>query len=213
MLERARATSLALLGATAAVGLAIVALALNQSWPLLEGSSIPAPPRQAVGGASVVALPPKPAPRAAAGRRRPDSGARQTGAGAPARPQAPLTGRSGGEKASTLVVSAGAPARSGGGGSPKAPPTPGKGPANHSQPTQTAPQQAPAPTASPPSQEPAPPSPAPTPAPAPAPTQPEAVVSEAPPEESSVPPWSNGKGHAYGRGGHEPGHGWGGGED
>ena len=57
MLERARATSLALLGATAAVGLAIVALALNQGWPLLEGSAIPAAPRQDVGRASVVARP------------------------------------------------------------------------------------------------------------------------------------------------------------
>jgi hypothetical protein len=57
LLERARAISLALLGATAAVGLAIVALAMNQGWPLVAGSSIPviAPQHQAVGKATVAA--------------------------------------------------------------------------------------------------------------------------------------------------------------
>ncbi len=56
MLERARSTTFALLGATAALGLAMVALALNQSWPLVAGSAIPAPPaRVGVGKASVVA--------------------------------------------------------------------------------------------------------------------------------------------------------------
>ncbi|HXV04613.1 MAG TPA: hypothetical protein VFP23_01760, partial [Solirubrobacterales bacterium] len=34
LLERARSTSFAMLGLTAAVGLGLVALALNQSWPL-----------------------------------------------------------------------------------------------------------------------------------------------------------------------------------
>lgn len=43
LLERARSTSLALLGLTAALGLGMVALALNQSLPLLPGSPIPGP--------------------------------------------------------------------------------------------------------------------------------------------------------------------------
>jgi len=57
LLERARSTTLALLGATTAVGLAMVALALNQSWPLIADSPLPlAPPRhEAVGKATVAA--------------------------------------------------------------------------------------------------------------------------------------------------------------
>jgi hypothetical protein len=55
LLERARSTTLALLGVTAAVGLAMVALALNQSWPLIAGSAIPAAPHLGVGKAAVVA--------------------------------------------------------------------------------------------------------------------------------------------------------------
>jgi hypothetical protein len=57
ILERARSTSLGLLGLTAAVGLAIVALALNQGWPLVAGGPIPVigAEHQAVGGATVVA--------------------------------------------------------------------------------------------------------------------------------------------------------------
>lgn len=41
LLERARSTTLALLGMAAAVGLATVALALNQDWPLIPGAPIP----------------------------------------------------------------------------------------------------------------------------------------------------------------------------
>jgi hypothetical protein len=55
LLERARSTTLALLGVTAAVGLAMVALALNQGWPLVAGSAIPASPHLGVGKAAVVA--------------------------------------------------------------------------------------------------------------------------------------------------------------
>ena len=57
ILERARSTSLALLGATAALGLAIVALALNQSWPLVPGSPIPGfgENQEAVGDAAIAA--------------------------------------------------------------------------------------------------------------------------------------------------------------
>lgn len=42
LLERARSTILALLGAVVAIGLAAVALALNQDWPLLPDSPLPA---------------------------------------------------------------------------------------------------------------------------------------------------------------------------
>jgi hypothetical protein len=57
LLERTRSTTLALLGLTAAIGLAMVALALNQGWPLIEGAPIPGlgGGHEAVGGASVAA--------------------------------------------------------------------------------------------------------------------------------------------------------------
>ena len=57
LLERTRSTSLALLGATAAIGLTMVALALNQGWPLIAGAPIPGfrSEHQAVGKAAVVA--------------------------------------------------------------------------------------------------------------------------------------------------------------
>jgi hypothetical protein len=57
LLERVRSTTLALLGVTTAVGLAMVALALNQSWPLLADSPMPVgPPRhEAVGEATIAA--------------------------------------------------------------------------------------------------------------------------------------------------------------
>ena len=60
LLERMRSTSLALLGFTAAVGLAMMALALNQDWPLVESGPIPGVvgKREAV-GASIVAASPK----------------------------------------------------------------------------------------------------------------------------------------------------------
>lgn len=57
LLERTRSTSLALLGLTAAIGLAMVALAVNQDWPLIAGAPIPGleNERQAVGDATVAA--------------------------------------------------------------------------------------------------------------------------------------------------------------
>ncbi|HMJ73256.1 MAG TPA: hypothetical protein VK471_07845 [Solirubrobacterales bacterium] len=57
LLERTRSTSLALLGVTAAIGLAMVALALNQDWPLIAGAPIPGveSKHQAVGDATVAA--------------------------------------------------------------------------------------------------------------------------------------------------------------
>ena len=41
LLDRARSTSLALLGLTAAVGLALIAYVAQQGWPLLPSSPIP----------------------------------------------------------------------------------------------------------------------------------------------------------------------------
>jgi hypothetical protein len=57
LLVRTRSTMLALLGLTAAIGLAMVALALNQGWPLIAGAPIPGfeSEHQAVGNAAVVA--------------------------------------------------------------------------------------------------------------------------------------------------------------
>jgi hypothetical protein len=57
LLERARSTSLALLGVTAAVGLAMVSLAVNQGWPLIAGAPIPGfgDQHQAVGKATIAA--------------------------------------------------------------------------------------------------------------------------------------------------------------
>lgn len=43
-LERARSTTFALLGMIVAVGLAIVALAMHQEWPVVGGSAIPGAP-------------------------------------------------------------------------------------------------------------------------------------------------------------------------
>lgn len=57
LLVRARSTSLALLGLTAAVGLAMVAMVLNQGWPLIAGAPIPGfgGGHQAVGDATIAA--------------------------------------------------------------------------------------------------------------------------------------------------------------
>jgi hypothetical protein len=192
LLERARATSLALLGATAAVGLAIVAIALNQGWPLIAGSAIPRPPpqHQGLGGAAVASRPGAghSAPRGAgvqagSSRRRagPARHAGAVGAGPVAVPDA----------SSELVVSPSRPARSRGGESHGSPVPHGQTPVTQhpvDSPTAAVPP--------PPQSEPASP---PQPAPAAAPQPPIATTSEAPAGESSVPSWSRGNGHAYGR--------------
>jgi hypothetical protein len=190
MLERARATSLALLGFTAAVGLAIVALAANQGWPLIAGSSIPTiPPRHAAVGPGVVVAGLEPsaarADAAPAGGRHP-AGARgaagHSGAGPAALAPAP---------SSELVVSPSVPTPPQGGDSPRATNRPPKPAAQPTQPIAGAPAAAPVPAPAPSSPPAAPAEPAP----------PTATSSEAPPEESEshVPSWSHGHGHAYGR--------------
>jgi hypothetical protein len=101
LLERARSTSLALLGLTAAVGLAMVALALNQGWPLIAGAPIPGfgDRQQAVGDATVAAAARAPRsngamPRSIAGQQSPKASTRPKrksagGTRAPAVPRSP----------------------------------------------------------------------------------------------------------------------------
>lgn len=203
LLERARSTTFALLGVTAAVGLAMVALALNQSWPLLADSPIPDAPGggEAVGKARV-------AP-AGAGRTERDAAAedRVDGSG---------SGRSSAESPGGSGGPSGGSAPSGSGGSVYAAvPVKSAGRGNSQKPAQAAPGR-PSETATPQTQTATPqPSPAPQPASsgAPAPGQaetpsPPATVSTAPPEEeSNVPAWSQGGGHAYGRSDRDRDHG------
>lgn len=188
LLERARSTSFALFGGIAAIGLAIVAFALQLGWPIGVDRPLPnAPPkqRQAVGAAVVVASPPS---HPAAARRNHGRGAVGGRAVEPEVEPAASSPHGG----SDLVVSNSEPA-----------PSPPSHP--HPQGHQNAPQgqPAPAPQGSQPPQAPvaaqgAPgvskpepqsqPEPAPVPQPEPAP-EPEA-------ESSSVP----GNGNAYGKG-------------
>jgi hypothetical protein len=195
LLERARATFLGLLGLTAAVGLAIVAIALNQSWPLIAGSSIPQiPPRhQGVGQATV-----------AIGGGIGDVGSEQ--ANAVGGPRSDTTGQPAGHpgdagpppassapsESAVFVVSPSAPAE---------PPDDG---------SKGNPEPSPAPTVQPPKQAAdAPASPTPS-VPASPPAAPPTVVESTPPSATTaeapasdpevyVPSWSQGKGHAYGR--------------
>jgi hypothetical protein len=204
LLERTRATSLALLGATAAVGLAIMALAFNQGWPLIAGSSIPRiqPRHQSIADAAVVARAGHSGPLGA-GARTHSSSRHRGGAGAPASVATGAGGASAPAASAPLVGSPSTPVAAQG-------PSPGSpAPRGHAPPTQPA-QQLPATTVASPSPAPqAAPAPTPAPAPvaAPAPTPPEATASEAPPEESNLPPWSHGQGNAYGRSEdrHDPG--------
>jgi hypothetical protein len=190
MLERARATSIALLGFTAAVGLSIVALAANQGWPLIAGSSIPTiPPRHAAVGPGVaVAGLEGPAPADASGGKPADARGIAGVHGGGASPVAPATAPS-----NELVVSPSVPTPPQSGDSPAAPKSPTKPATQPSQPTVGAPAAAPA---SGPETQPTAPVEAPPPG---------ATSSEAPPEESesNVPSWSHGRGHAYGRSGDE----------
>jgi len=192
LLERARSTTLALLGMTTAVGLAMVALALNQSWPLVADSPIPGAPSQqeAIGKATVAAQPTAKAAGAGladvAAAPRPNS-SRAAGGGDSGGGRAQEVG-SAPPASAELVVAPSAPAEPQG----EAPPRTGK-PTPAPSPVGTTPQ-APAPSVP----EPAQPKPAPQ-SPPVLETTPPATASEAP-VDSSVPPWSNGKGHAYGRG-------------
>jgi hypothetical protein len=217
LLERARAMSLALLGVTAAVGLAIVALALNQGWPLIAGSSIPPipPQHQEVGKATVAApaqpesagrrvLSPGPLHRSAAPARGGDRGTSGTSPGVGSVP------------ATEFVVSPAAPAK------PQGDHAHGSPDQQSPAPDKPAPQAPEAPVVASPPAEPASSVP---PASGTAPTTPTAATSEVP-ANSSSPSSSHGDDHSYdgdddwGDHGHEwdedddgGDHDWGGGHD
>lgn len=190
LLERARSTTLALLGVTAAVGLGMVAVALNQSWPLIEGSPLPVSPEPPAVGAAAVVAPPRakpvaprsdrPSEPATADRNRPGTGAAEPDRAPAAVGPAP-------SGSAELVAGRPAPVEPQGDASPDTP----------------APD--PAPVAETPSQPPPtePPAPQPEPVPPPASPSPPTATSTDQPDESSVPPWSKGKGHAYGRSDYE----------
>lgn len=191
LLERARSTTLALLGATTAVGLVVVALAMNQEWPLVAGSSIPRiPPRnQGVGEAEALTKPAQRDNPALASERRGSDGPGSDGGGrGPAASPSPAVVPAG---STQLVVAPSAPAtpESAGGDAPAAPAPPPTAP----QPQQTAVERADPPPAVPPSSPPSPPADS-------SPTSPPVAASADTSDESSLPPWSNGKGNAYGRG-------------
>jgi hypothetical protein len=188
LLERARTMYLALLGAVAATGLAIVAFALQLGWPIGADRPLPSTPpkRQAVGaGVALAAAPPRPA------SARRESG-RRDGAPRAATPAVAATGQDSGPTSSPVVA-----------GSEPTPP-PDRHPPGHQEAPQgqpAPPAQAPSPTQPPPAPQgpqggsgaskpgpPADPEPAPAPQPEP-PPEPEA-------EASSVP----GNGNAYGKG-------------
>lgn len=192
MLERARATTLGLLGIAGAVGLAMIALVFNQGWPLVAGSPVPPlPPReQAVAKAKVVSSRAHGKAGADTTMRPHASGSGSSDAGHTGGAGPSPTAGNGSTQAPSgeLVVVPAEPAERQGGARPggvHASPPPAEAKPAPIPPTQTAEQPPAAPPAQAPAPEPAPP----------------ATVSEAP--ESSVPPWSNGKGHAYGRSGRE----------
>jgi hypothetical protein len=193
LLERARSTSLALLGLTAAVGLTMVALALNQGWPLIAGGPIPhVPPlEQGVGEASIAA-----GVGGSAGRSEPVAAGPRSG-GAVARDEKRRRGQGGIPAADSeptasdqFVVAPSVPAKSQGDRPDGAPDRSQPPPDDAQPPKQAAPK---SPTTSPvasPELVAAPPSPE--------PSSPVATASDVPAEESDGPPWSKGGGHAYG---------------
>jgi hypothetical protein len=198
MLERARSTSLALLGVTAAVGLATIAMVLRQEWPAVVGSPIPSAPSQqeAVGDATRAA-----GAKAAGGAVAHVRAASHPAAGSPRHLAQPRDGGAGSPAGSApaepneFVVTPAAPVkRPGKGGSHRTPAREGPEPAAPSPQAVTVA----TPTTSPPSQSESQPESQPSPAPP-------ATTSGAPPSESYVPEWSNGHGHAYGRADHDSG--------
>lgn len=195
ILERARSTTLALLGVTAAVGLSIVALVLQQGWPVVPGSGLPGlpGPEASVDPAIEVGTPQRRADVAAA------RGTRRAGPGAPAS----STDRDGGGSAPSppsgqLALAGSTQVGDGSGGSD---PSPGGGDeAQPQQPPAAKRPQQPKPAAQPVSQ----------PVSAPEANGPEPddeESGESPPvataagvdedDDDSKWPWSNGKGHGH----------------
>lgn len=216
ILDRARATSLGLLGVTAALGLAMVALALNQNWPLIPGAPIPGfgDRQQAIGDASVAADAKASSNRTlqgSAGGQPPGAPARPAGKGAEGRPS-PADSQP--RIPESVVVSDSTPAsspvdRSAGDASPTPAPAaqqPVATPAPASPPTPvsgvSSPPQPPADSAS------APPVQTPVPAAGTPPEESPEEVDDDQPEEEEEEDW--GGDHDYSGGGHRGhGHGYG----
>lgn len=193
LLERTRSTTFALLGVTAAVGLAVIAVALQEDWPLVAGSPVPRAPvlHESVGEATALGAKPSPgvAPGGPAPRTR--SGASR-GRSAPVPGAAPVTST---QATPNEVVSSPATqvkpqgGNGHGGGSHGVAAVPQAQAPSAPQPSQTSS------TVAPTSQPSAPPVEAPSPAQAPpVPSPPEPVASEGPPVEPIVPPASHGEG-------------------
>jgi hypothetical protein len=198
LLERTRSTMLALLGATAAIGLAMIALALNQGWPLIAGAPIPdfGSGHQAVGKAAVVAK-----AKARGSRQAISAATRQTSPGASSGKPRPHSGVTVALSGSQAPQAAGLVASH---------PTPAS-PAGEAIPDPTPVAQQPAPAVAP----------APTPAPAAVPVSssnpsPPSTASETPesPIPSQAPPANNeGDEHGHGHTSHGHGHSHGGDPD
>jgi len=200
LLERARSTTFALLGVTAAFGLAIVAIALNQSWPVVAGSPIPGIPAgdEKVGAAKVVSRADARG-RSGSGAASADrSGGLRADRGPGATPAAPGEGSPSdlAPSGSGESVYASTPVQSKSKGASQKPAQ--AAPDSQSEPAK--PQSQPQPQTVTPNPSPQPAAPAAPPASEAEAPPPPATVSSAPPEEEShVPSWSQGRGHAYGR--------------
>jgi hypothetical protein len=217
MLERVRSTSLALLGLTAAVGFAMVALALNQGWPLIAGVPLPnvEGEHQAIGKGAVVAEAATPsrgdAPGPTVTRQGRNVSARPASQGAQA---APAPAGSSPPGSAGILVSNSTPAGPSPAGAGKPSPTPA--PASQEPAATTAPTAPPAPSSAPSAQPPAASASTPSSQPpassagAPAPASPEEsdedTDEDCPPEEEESDTehdyphgWDRGNGHGYGR--------------
>lgn len=200
LLDRARSISFALLGASAAVGFAMIAIVLQVDWPLVAGSPVPPVParQEAIGNATAVraAATPRLAGTGVAQRRDAGPSAGHPIRAAAAKPAAPAPAVT-----TQLVVAPTPPTKSGHGGSPGD----SGGSDGVAAPPSTTPTPAPA-TPNPPAESPAPQPSTPAPVETPPP-----VAANVPPPESHVPPGSNGNGHAYDQSGasHGNDHGYG----
>lgn len=191
-----------------AVGLVIVALAFNQSWPLIPGSAIPGipPKHQTVAPATVVARPIPSPTQVGPGRLTrsgPSHAHRLQASTAPSGGAAPVASRP-----SATVVSQSTPV------TPPRNTQQDQSSQDHISPVHRHGGETPTTVAAAPSTpEPTPTSrPSPTPGASPPASTPPVASTVEPPgaeSESNLPPWSNGNGHAYGR--EEDGHGqdWG----
>lgn len=194
LLERTRSTSLALLGLTAAIGLAMVALALNQGWPLIAGVPIPGFEREHRGvGKAIVAAPAEPRSDTTAISGRAGQGSRSVPAGeSRPRPGRAALGGSEAPQAVGLVVSHPTAATPASGGPSSETPA---APAPVAQQTAPTPSPTPAPAAVPVSSS---NSPSPDPAVGNAPEPP--IPAQAPPAGHE------GDQHGHGHSGHSHGH-------